>query len=93
MQYVVEELGLLGVGDEVGDVEEGGDVPDGVVGEASQGQRRGGPLPLLLGGGRRVLGRRVLHCCCCWLQFEAEGSRLGSSCCVGHGWAMDLTNS
>ena len=66
----MEELGLLGVGDEVGDVEEGWDSTGGVLGKASEGQRRGGPLPLLLRGGRRVLGRRDLHCCCCWLQFE-----------------------
>ena len=66
---MVEKLGLLGVGDEVGDVEEGGDVPDGVVREAPQSQRRRGPLRRRR---RRFLGRRVLHGCFN-RDFEREG--------------------
>lgn len=37
---MVEKLGLLGVGDEAGDVEEGRDGADGVVREAPQRRRR-----------------------------------------------------
>lgn len=60
---MVEKLGLLGVGDESGDVEEGRDGADGVVREAPQ---------------RRLLGRLVLlHCCCCLesLDFGVEERR------------------
>lgn len=36
MPYVVEDLRLLGLGDEVRDVEEGGNRPNGVVLEGPQ---------------------------------------------------------
>lgn len=59
-EYMVEKLGLLGVGDEAGDVEEGRDGADGVVREAPQRRRR---------RRRWFLGRLVvLHCCCCCLE-------------------------
>ena len=68
---MVEELGLLGLGDEVGDVEEGGDGPDGVVREAPQSQRRRGPLRRLRC--RRFLGRRQHGCF--HRDFERDGAR------------------
>lgn len=58
---MVEEPRLLGPGDEVGDIEDGGDGAYGVLLEAPQGRRRRGLLLRLLR--RRFLGRLLLHYC------------------------------
>lgn len=57
---MVEEPRLLGPGDEVGDIEDGGDGAYGVAPEAPQGRRRRG---LLLLRHRRFLDRLLLRYC------------------------------
>jgi hypothetical protein len=76
---VVEELRLLGLGDEPGHVEEVGDGADSVVCEALQGQSGGWPLLLRR---RRFLVLPVLYCCC----FHASAASGPRACLHEASW-------